>query len=988
MQFPFEGVEAISTPFSATLLVLADPDPSWLGQPGVVTLTDLSGHERTLAGIVTDLRDRGLNARHQSRVEVQLRPRLWSLSLSRDNRVFQGLSIPDLITQVLQQHDIAADSMEWRLSKTYAPLPYTVQYQETDLAFVERLLTGIGVSYWFTEQEGRDIVHFTDDNAKFTRLQLDTIPFISDAGLDKPQACFSKFVQGRRKAPAKVLVADYNYLTPDNAIKAGDAAAGEDPVQVHYGHGTLNQDEAELRSRLINERHAVEALRIEISGSAAGLLAGGTFGFSHPGHAQYSGDYLVTGIRHSLSQQALVEHEADRGNLAYTQTAQLIPATLPFRPAMLPPLRLPAVYSAYIESNGTYALLDEHGQFKVRSLFDTRDSGDANHTEASLAVRRLSFHGSPGADDTVGAALPLRDGVEVLWASVDGDPNRPVILGALPDPGTASPVSSNNFGDNVMRTGSRNELLLHDIKDQEHIELKQGDFDRPFNLLRLDANSAGHLVKFATTLGAMQIYAKQTTRIEAGDSFIQTHGNDRTETIENTHSLTTKNKDIHYQAATDQTHDAKNNVTHKADKNIEHKSGATTQWQVSRNSIITVKQGDQIIKIDNGSLKIQAGNGIRIQGQGGGSIKIGQSGAGLQIDAGGNVKLYGKAVTINGGSGVKLKGNVSYGTAAGSLSMQGLPPLSLFNKPSLPPVHVRYGFLAYGGWGARMSVTLQQLQAFVQTESELPDTAWFVTIDTSQVKSQLNINWEDLSKKLHWRNLLHGTAEGQEPDLTCWLAPLSEETLQLTAELIRKQPFCCTWLQSIWTIDEIASYWQHAANPLLPDLNKGLLRFYDTCVMAALQTALTPQQWQKLTAPLIQWLHINRNGNLATIAAPVQEVSRNGQFTLSKGQLNQLQKAGQTDNIIFLLQKDELLPEAHDPFSTYRQINTALALLNKHNITKRQEQYLFSALTLDWPLAHFANPKLDEALSRMKPGEIDLGTLVAQHAPQTDAATA
>ena len=150
----------------------------------------------------------------------------------------------------------------------------------------------------------------------------------------------------------------------------------------------------------------------------------------------------MTGLSHSISQQALLEHDGDIGNLAYSLHAQLIPRTLPYRPALLPPLRLPAVYSARIESSGQYALLDEHGRFKVRQLFDTRDTEDTGHTEASLPVRSLSFHGSPpGGSGATEAAFPFRDGVEVLWASVDGDPNRPVILGALPNPSTLSPVT-------------------------------------------------------------------------------------------------------------------------------------------------------------------------------------------------------------------------------------------------------------------------------------------------------------------------------------------------------------------------------------------------------------------------------------------------------------------------------------------------------------------------------------------------------------------
>jgi len=78
----------------------------------------------------------------------------------------------------------------------------------------------------------------------------------------------------------------------------------------------------------------------------------------------------------------------------------------------------------------------------------------------------------------------------------------------------------------------------------------------------------------------------------------------------------------------------------------------------------------------------------------------------------------------------------------------------------------------------------------------------------------------------------------------------------------------------------------------------------------------------------------------------------------------------------------EHLPENYDPFATYQQISAALALLNKHKIEKSQEQYLFSTLTLKWPLTHFAAPELEQALASYKTGATDLSLLVAQHAPQ------
>jgi type VI secretion system secreted protein VgrG len=453
------------------------------------------------------------------------------------------------------------------------------------------------------------------------------------------------------------------------------ATSLNDPTFVHYGTGTAHHDEAELRARLIDERYAVEGLDIQIKGSVAGLHPGASFSFVHPDYPRYSGDYLVIGMSHTLIQQAATEHDGDLGNLAYTQHAHLIPQSTPYRPELKPGPQMPAVYTARIESNGQYALLDEQGRFRVRHLFDT---GAAPHTEASLPLRSLSFHGGPASANTVGAAFPYRDDVEVLWSSVDGNPDQPVIIGTLPNPATQSPVTSRNYGDNILRTGGKNELLMHDIQDEEHIELKQGDYDKPFNLMRLDANSAGHSIKFACTLGAMEVYAKQTMKVEAGDSITQTHGNNRTESIEDSSTLTTKNKDIHYQSATDQNHSASQNISHKAEKNIEHKSTETTQWRVSRDSIITIKQGDQIIKIDNGELHIQAAKGINIIGKGGGSIKIGQKGAGIEITAGGDVKLFGKKVTIDGKDGVKIKGKVEYKIGSGgSLSPKALVPLEI-----------------------------------------------------------------------------------------------------------------------------------------------------------------------------------------------------------------------------------------------------------------------------------------------------------------------
>jgi uncharacterized protein involved in type VI secretion and phage assembly len=160
---------------------------------------------------------------------------------------------------VLKEHGIGSDAALWHLNQTYPARPYTVQLEETDLAFVERLLASVGIAYYFTEHEGRDVLHFSDDNAAFTKVELGPIPFISDAGLDKPMACFNKFLKGIRQVPLHAQVVDYNYLTPENLIKAGQIPSREDPAFVHFGSGTSHQNEAEIKQRVIEQRYALEA---------------------------------------------------------------------------------------------------------------------------------------------------------------------------------------------------------------------------------------------------------------------------------------------------------------------------------------------------------------------------------------------------------------------------------------------------------------------------------------------------------------------------------------------------------------------------------------------------------------------------------------------------------------------------------------------------------------------------------------------------------
>jgi hypothetical protein len=280
-----------------------------------------------------------------------------------------------------------------------------------------------------------------------------------------------------------------------------------------------------------------------------------------------------------------------------------------------------------------------------------------------------------------------------------------------------------------------------------------------------------------------------------------------------------------------------------------------------------------------------------------------------------------------------------------------------------------------------MSTICAQLHALAEATSETESAAWFATIDAAQINRERNVDWQGLAQGGGWGNLLGGTPEGEEPDLTCWLAPLTNETLRLTADLVQAHPFSCTWFQSRWPLNQIEDCWRQASNPRLPNGHSGLLRFYDPCVLLPLREILRPDQWRLVSAPILEWHCLDRAGALIHITAKPQPVRKSGQLSLRPDQMRQLEQAGRADKIILQMHVNEILAFDHDPFDSYGRVDTVLRLLDKYGLTRAQDQYLFSALTLDWPLGNFSSAELAHALATLDQHNGDLAQVVERYSP-------
>ena len=667
-----EGQEALSEPFHLQFEILANEGfavAGSIGQPGQARVIGCDGNSRSWAGVVTELQEQGRHHDGRTRLRLRLESRLALLRCQHDQRMILGLSVVELARELLARNGFAPQQLQFHLTRDYPIRPTTLQAGESDLAFLQRLLAGVGIFFWSEAQDGVEVVRFSDHNCHCPALDLPPLRYTPRAGMDASLAALgnqtgiSRLEIRQRLMAAEFQVCDRHEQQPTVVI-AGNArsSAGLTTTarceQVHFGTGALDSDQARSQAQLLAERAEVEGHQLLAGSDIPSLACGTTFSLDASQLSPaVSGDYLITRLCHQASQKAGVGVAGE--DLAYSNEATLIRRETPYRPLQPPRPQLPVTLTARIEAGGPYAQLDEQGRYRLRPHFDRDDKA---HAKASIAIRRLSPYGSPPGEQPTGLHLPLLDGAEVLLSCLNGDPDRPMIVGSVPNPQTASPVTSANAHQNRLRTASDNELCLDDKIGEEAITLRTF---AGHNILQLNAASLGHQIRLASAQGSMQWQAKKTMKVQSGDSLSERSGNDRVHSVENRHQTITNRGEIHYQAATDIRQSAAKNVRLEAGQNCEASSGQHMRIAVDEGKQITVHGPQASFTVQDGNLSIQAAQDIQIRGDGGGDIRIGQNGGGFVIKTDGSIQLYGNRVSLGGG-GVSFNGVVNYMVGGGA----------------------------------------------------------------------------------------------------------------------------------------------------------------------------------------------------------------------------------------------------------------------------------------------------------------------------------
>lgn len=402
---------------------------------------------RTLHGLVAEVRQGREHLQDAVAFSLRVVPTAYLTTLFETQEIFLDLSLPEIIGRKFEQLDLG-EQLDLRLRGKYAAREFVVQYRESDHAFLSRLCEHVGVSYFFEHDGPRDRVVFSD-TAGFPKLERDVE--LLPRG-DQKGGCWALETR-TRMIPAAFVMQEWNYRAPAVELTSShEAPGGLVGGVIEFGAHYKSPEEGAALARIRAEEAECTRQVFEGTSDVFELEAGRL--------VELDGKtVLVVEVEHDVTQQVGLH---GGGAKRYENRFKAIPGELRYRPPRVTPRpRLHGVMSAIVmdeqgNETGNYPMIDEHGRYLCRLLFDTAGSGE---TRASRFIRMAQPLSGPG----YGTHFPLRPGTEVLLAFTDGDPDRPVIVGSVPNPITPSPVTRANSLNSQIKTATG---ILIQLKDR------------------------------------------------------------------------------------------------------------------------------------------------------------------------------------------------------------------------------------------------------------------------------------------------------------------------------------------------------------------------------------------------------------------------------------------------------------------------------------------------------------------------------------------
>jgi len=461
----FEGSEKVSELFSFILDLAMEESAAnnfmfegLLGEEAHLRI--LSDEEdRYIDGIVSKIESRGETGKF-TLYRFHLVPKLWLLTLRTNNRIFQKKKTDEIIKEVLSDAGIPGDRFRFALTGSYQQREYCVQYNESDFDFISRLMEEEGIFYFFEHSKDKHVLVMSDSNVGFRTIRGDkNIGFHTSDSLVPEKEIVFQFSFLGQIASGKATHTDYNFKKPSLDLLSYDTGEHTELEQYEYPGRYVEKSEGKRRASVrLKELTVFESFGEGMS-FCPRFVPGVMFELERHPSSTLNQEYALLGVTHKGKQRQVLEEYAPVEEYEYYNRFLCIQRDVIFRPDRVTPKPIvPGLQTAVVvgpEGKKSYLDDENYGMIKVQFHWDR--VGKRN--EHSTCWLRVAY---PYAGEKHGMQFTPLIGDEVLVGFLNGDPDRPVIVGSLFKGDHKALVKDEDMIKNEILTPYKHKLVFSD----------------------------------------------------------------------------------------------------------------------------------------------------------------------------------------------------------------------------------------------------------------------------------------------------------------------------------------------------------------------------------------------------------------------------------------------------------------------------------------------------------------------------------------------
>ncbi len=643
------GSEKLSCLFEYELELLSDSNSidlsTLLGNSITVSLQLNQGGPRSFNGLVTKVSQAGMLG-HLYLYRATMQPKPWLLTRAGDCKVMPAnTAVPDIVKSILGKHGYT--DVTTQLSATYQPREYCVQYRETDFNFISRLMEEEGIYYFFRHTDSSHTMVLCDSMTAHDAMPGDsTIGYFTETSYANVPEHIDEWHLNQEIRPGSYTLNDFDFTAPTaNLINNFPLAAAHPQAGMEiydypgsYTQATGGSSYAQIRM----EEQRAEFERITAAGNVRGLATGSKFTLADFPRSDQNAEYLVVSTRlqiqnNGFSSFGIVDADSEEFRCGY----EVISSNFTFRPSRVSPMPvIQGVQTAIVVGeSGDEITTDEYGRVKVQFHWDRLGTNDEN---SSCWIRVAQIWAGKGWG---GLFIP-RIGQEVIVDFLEGNPDRPIIIGAVYNADQTSPIT---LPDNKTQSGIMSRSSTGGSSDN-------------FNQIRFEDKKGSEEI-FIQAEKDFNVVVENNQTLKVGSPQSDSGNGNQTVDIYNNRTVTLEQGDDQLTVST-------------GDKTVEVSKGNEALTVDQGNQTVTVSQGNRTINVNNGTIAETAGQSITLTvGQNSiamdtSSITLTVGQSSIKMDAT-SITLSAMNISIEGKTQAELKGLATTVSADGDLTVKG-----------------------------------------------------------------------------------------------------------------------------------------------------------------------------------------------------------------------------------------------------------------------------------------------------------------------------